>query len=88
MNCPYCGKEMKRGIIDIDTNGNYFEQKFISDTEKPDSPKKKIAKRLLGVYAPRDSNINDCAEAYCCETCRIVLGVFPLKGESRWGPLY
>ncbi len=83
MKCPYCNQEMIRGIIRIDTNGTLYEQKFIPDGVPEAKEAKKIFRRSLGVWGITESNIKDCTEAYFCENCKIVLGIFPFR-EYRW----
>lgn len=48
MNCPYCGNEMIHGMIHIDSNGTFFEQRFVSDNDNPVKEKRQIMKRVLG----------------------------------------
>lgn len=81
MKCPYCNGDMSHGIISIDSNGTFFEQKYTENPQKI-SRSKQIARRLLGVFAISNSNIEDCTDAYCCKSCKIVVGIFPLKKQQ------
>ena len=81
MKCPYCGNEMIHGMIHIDSNGTFFEQRFVSDNDTPVKEKRQIMKRWLGVYAPAYTNMKECSDAWCCESCKKVFGEFPLREE-------
>ena len=81
MKCPYCGNEMIHGMIHIDSNGTFFEQSFGSDNDTPGKEKSQIMKRLLVGYAPADTNMKECSDAWCCESCKKVFGEFPLREE-------
>lgn len=51
---------MIHGMIHIDSNGTFFEQRFVSDNDTPVKEKRQIMKRLLGVYAPAYTNMKEC----------------------------
>lgn len=79
MKCPYCGNEMIHGMIHIDSNGTFFEQRFVSDNDTPVKEKRQIMKRLLGVYAPAYTNMKECSDAWCCESCKKSFWRVPIK---------
>lgn len=48
MKCPYCGNEMIHGMIHIDSNGTFFEQRFVSDNDTPVKEKKTDHEKVVG----------------------------------------
>lgn len=79
MKCPYCNKEMEHGKLNIDTNGTFFEQRFVLDTKPELKESRQIMKRVLGVFAVNDSNVEDCSSAFYCDSCKKVFGEFNVK---------
>ena len=74
MNCPYCGKEMEKGEVQVGdaitalVKGGYVL--WLSETEK----KKMVPKntvQLCGV-----------AEGYYCDKCIKVVAIFNERGDS------
>lgn len=94
MKCPYCGKEMKHGTIQFEYSGYFFEQNFFPDGSERNSVAQRKQRRrkayLAGALSAafQQSNLADCTEAYLCEDCKKVVGIFPYQTEQDGFDVY
>ena len=68
MNCPNCGKEMRKGFLFASKDGG-----FSFADEVPGMLKKAKSAEGFTEITPVRLNHRASAEAYCCEACRVVL---------------
>lgn len=67
MNCPECGKEMKKGLVEIRDGHLLFSAVVVSWC--PEEEKKKF-------YRKNAINLGYKAEGYYCDECMKVFAVF------------
>lgn len=71
MNCPECGKEMKKGIVEAKDAGS-ITQSFTMMSWYPDKDKGKIIKKDT-------VNLRLRADGYYCDECMKVFAAFEEK---------